>query len=103
MTIGPLPPGLPISAKSKSTLVLLAWLLGIFGGDRFYLGQTGLGILKLVTLGGCGVWALIDVIMITVGDTPRDADGRFIVDGRTAELLRTTVPIVDEYGRPLGS
>ena len=102
MSVGALPPGLPISEKSKSTLVLLAWLLGIFGVDRFYLGQTGLGILKLLTLGGCGIWALIDVIMITVGDPPRDADGRYLLDARTAELLRTGVAVVDEYGRPLG-
>jgi TM2 domain-containing membrane protein YozV len=60
--------------KSQGTTFLLAWLLGLFGADRFYLGQTGLGILKLVTLGGCGIWALIDTIITGLG-TRTDAQG----------------------------
>jgi TM2 domain-containing membrane protein YozV len=55
--------------------VLFTWLLGGLGADRFYLGYTGLGVLKLITLGGCGVWALIDAILITMNKVP-DAQGR---------------------------
>ena len=56
-----------ITMKNKTTALLLSFFLGGFGVDRFYLGYTGLGILKLVTAGGCGIWALIDFIMIILG------------------------------------
>lgn len=53
--------------KNKTTAILLSLFLGGLGIDRFYLGYTGLGILKLLT-GGCfGVLALIDLIRIIVG------------------------------------
>jgi len=54
--------------------VLLSFFLGVLGADRFYLGYTGLGILKLITAGGCGLWALIDFILILLGKM-KDADG----------------------------
>lgn len=46
---------------------LLCFFLGIFGIHRFYVGKTGTGILQLVTLGGVGIWSLIDFIMIIIG------------------------------------
>jgi len=46
---------------------LLCFFLGIFGAHRFYVGKIGTGILQLVTLGGLGIWALIDFVMIIVG------------------------------------
>ncbi len=55
--------------------LIFSIVLGTLGVDRFYLGYVGLGILKLVTLGGCGVWWLIDVILIALNRIP-DAQGR---------------------------
>lgn len=46
----------------------------MLGIDRFYLGKIGTGILKLITLGGMGLWALIDLIMLLAGKT-RDYQG----------------------------
>ncbi len=54
------------SDKSYSTALLLSFFLGYLGVDRFYLGQTGLGIGKLLTFGGCGIWSLIDFILIAM-------------------------------------
>jgi hypothetical protein len=56
-------PGL-FSDKDWLTALLLSLFLGGLGIDRFYLGYTGLGVLKLLTGGGCGIWWLIDLILI---------------------------------------
>ena len=49
----------------KHIMMILSWLLGYFGADRFYQGQILLGVLKLITLGGVGVWWLIDAAYYT--------------------------------------
>ncbi len=55
------------SEKGFVPTLLLCILLGGFGIHRFYVGKVGTGILMLITLGGLGIWVLIDLIMIAVG------------------------------------
>jgi hypothetical protein len=62
------------STREWIPTLLISWFLGTFGVDRFYLGYTTLGILKLCTLGGCGIWHIVDVILIATGNLG-DADG----------------------------
>jgi TM2 domain-containing membrane protein YozV len=64
-----------ISPKSRLVAVLLCFFLGVFGAHRFYVGKIGTGILQILTLGGIGIWALIDLIMVTLGSF-RDAERR---------------------------
>ena len=52
------------SEKSFVATLILCILLGGLGVHRFYVGKTGTGIIQLLTLGGLGIWALIDIIMI---------------------------------------
>ncbi len=56
------------SGKSQTIALVLVLLLGGLGIHRFYLGYIGIGIIQLLTLGGCGIWALVDLILIITGD-----------------------------------
>lgn len=49
-----------IEFKKPMTVLLLSIFLGCYGVDRFILGDTGLGVAKLLTCGGCGIWTIID-------------------------------------------
>jgi TM2 domain-containing membrane protein YozV len=63
---------------------LFTWFFGNLGIDRFMRGQVGLGILKLITCGGCGVWTLIDwIICLTkvYGSAYKDTEEVTFING----------------------
>ena len=67
------------SEKEWLITLLLCLFLGSIGGHRFYAGKIGTGILQLITLGGCGIWTIIDLIMILTGKF-KDKDGNEIIN-----------------------
>jgi len=73
----------PDVAKNKTmnsrwlATLLLCWLLGVFGVHRFYLGRVGSGILMLITIGGLGIWYLVDLILVIVGQM-KDSNGNYL-------------------------
>ena len=56
-----------VSDNKRLVALLLCLFLGVIGVHRFYVGKVGTGILQIVTLGGFGIWVLIDLIMIILG------------------------------------
>ena len=83
-------PNLP-ATKTKLTAILLAIFTGGFGVDRFYLGYTGLGVVKLLTAGGFGIWSLIDLIRICTGSL-RPADGSPWQEDAPKALVQSSEP-----------
>lgn len=61
------------SSKSQIVALLVCWFVGYLGIHRLYLGYKNWWVM-LITLGGCGIWALIDLIRIIMGDL-KPADG----------------------------
>ena len=70
-----------MSDKKILPAFLLCFFLGTFGAHRFYVGKIGTGILQLLTLGGLGIWAIIDMVMLAMGKFT-DKQGRPLVQWR---------------------
>ncbi len=67
------------SEKKRLVTFLLCFFLGGFGVHRFFVGKVGTGIVQVFTLGGLGIWALIDMIMILCG-TFKDNEGNVVTE-----------------------
>ncbi|QNM93844.1 TM2 domain-containing protein [Mycoplasma sp. Pen4] len=65
------------SSKSRTVLTLLSFFFGALGVDRFYAGNVMLGIIKFLTFGGWGIWALVDFILAVAGKM-KDGSGAVI-------------------------
>jgi TM2 domain-containing membrane protein YozV len=62
------------SSRNGGLLLVLCLLFGIFGAHRFYAGKVGTGVVQLLTFGGLGVWAVIDLLFVLFGEFT-DAQG----------------------------
>ena len=78
----------PIVFSDRSFIAtwMFSWLLGWIGVDRVYLGKNGTGIVKLLTIGGLGIWWLIDLIL-TLAGVQRDKDGRLLPDYEQNKMI----------------
>lgn len=65
------------SDKEWLITLLLCFFLGTLGIHSFYAGKNAIGVVQLITLGGCGIWVLVDFIMIICGSY-RDGNGKYI-------------------------
>ena len=65
-------------AKDWLTTLILCVFLGFFGVHRFYTKHTSIGVIQLLTGGGCGIWAIIDFVQI-VTENFKDADGQKLI------------------------
>ncbi|MBR5735234.1 MAG: TM2 domain-containing protein [Bacteroidales bacterium] len=66
-----------ISERSWLAALLLCIFFGVFGAHRFYVGKIGTAILMLLTLGGFGIWTVVDLIIIICQDF-KDKDGKVL-------------------------
>lgn len=91
---------------SYITATYFSLFLGFLGVDRFYMGQVFVGILKLLTLGGFGIWWLIDLIWIALGNAKTKAGTRLVRtdrDNRTVFIGIAIFLLVQGVGAIVGT
>lgn len=64
--------------KDPTTALIISIFAGYLGIDRFYIGDTGIGVGKLLTFGGCGIWTLVDWFLIM--DATRDKNAQMLAN-----------------------
>ena len=74
-----------VSPFSRGVTLAFAVTFGVFGAHRFYTGRIGSGVLQAVTVGGLGIWALYDMILIATGNF-RDGQGRRVLNWEPTDL-----------------
>ena len=83
------------NSKNFLETALLCWFLGAYGFHRFYTGHYAIGIAQLLTLGGCGIWSTIDLILICLGKF-KDSNGILLnkYDGKTGKIILLVVYLI---------
>ena len=66
------------SRKNRTTVILLCIFLGFFGVHRYYTGNILIGLGQMFTSGGCGVWVLVDLILLLT-KSYRDGEGKLVL------------------------
>ena len=93
------------SPRSRLAAALLCFFLGWIGAHRFYVGKIGTGLLMVLTLGGFGLWSLIDLIFIVCGGFTDDAGLRLVswmpAEGAASDRARELQGRMDRIDRQL--
>lgn len=73
--------GKPKKAYNQYLAFTLCFLLGMFGVHRFYLGYPIIGMLQIITFGGCGIWWLVDFVRLSLGNLkPKKGEYKRVID-----------------------
>ena len=86
-----------ISFQDPTMLLIISLLGGTLGIDRFLLGQIGLGVGKLLTCGGCGIWSIVDLFLIMDATRQSNAQKLFAVIWLMKTILHACGPTTSVF------